>query len=119
MSDQNEKIYKQLWNVYRSYDFDCSNAVETAKIENEAFSKAIEKLDIDERLNIKMYIDRLSSPTLRIRNLGQRGAIEAIAKVGIFLALNNVKDAVRDVPSRNTEQNQTKNVSRFGVADAR
>ena len=109
MSEQNEKIYKQLWNVYRAYDFDSSNAVETAKIENEAFSKAIEKLDFDERLNIKMYIERLSSPTLRIKNLGQRGAIEAIAKVGIFLALNNVENVVRDVPSRSTEQNQNQN----------
>ena len=86
---EQEKLYSELPNVYRAYNFDRSNVKDMWSMENDAFDSALEKLDTKERKIIKGYADHLSSHSVRIRNLGKRGALEVLAKIGIFLSLND------------------------------
>jgi len=86
---EQEKIYAELPNVYRAYNFDRSNVKDMWIMENKVFDSALDKLNSDERKVIKGYVDHLSSHSVRIRNLGKRGALEVIAKIGIFLSLND------------------------------
>ena len=82
-----------LTNTYNRCGFAKRNTPEIARIEKQSFHDAMEKLDDDEKTEIKLYLNQLLSghntkSGEKIRKFGRDSAIELLGKLGIFLASN-------------------------------
>lgn len=85
---QKSPYYRGLSNVYKQHGFDLSKVNEMMAMESQAFDDALEKLDKSDRVFIKNQVKSLSGGDIKIKNLGEKTSLEVIAKLGIFLVLN-------------------------------
>ena len=82
-------VINKIWETYNQYGF-YGGEKEISKIEAEAFTAALKDLEPYDRRNIEAMKERLSGKEVAIKNLGDGGALELIAKTAIFCNANGI-----------------------------